>query len=834
MDKLFFIYLISELLNCICHDLNVTGSYELKSTLEKLFFNYYYEKRHNINYDGSASSGKCNMIGLWHKDNSYDTNVISYSRVQQDTKLCSNLSNYVDHYNPIVDYALLDSYSTISSPDRKDFPDIVNIPTVVGAIVPIVNLKLNRDQKAYLSPLKLAKSTLVQIFFGEISYWNDRSILKDNANTSSYDILNGVDAKIQLILPEEYDGHVDLFLKALSSFNSSRISYDRLLVNDNVIKVSDSRKVIEEVLNTPYSISWCSLSEALFNGVEMISLLNSDGYAVRANHESLSYALFERIDEIKINPESNDNSLINGQNKLSWPISQYYYNSFRLSSHVGNCQRRQDAVASVLQFYDSRHTDWIESNGDIITLPDFTASQFKTYIINKANCSDGSRAVVSITDENFHVLTSDSIRPIVETWLNVYYSASKTESKVNIISSNDSIILDRHFESNPDFYYGLFTIRKDEEMNKLTSNGQTDPYLILIQTVGFIPIVPIYNIPSFMSVFNQTVSLVVGPQLLVDIFSGSIRYWDDNRIKDMNSHAAPLLPHEKIHLIFREKNSDSQSLFFRYLGLKTSDPYFDNPNPEDRFEAADFQYAYDDKDMDLKVSRTPYAMGFFVMTYSPTSPVVSFCTAGHCDDSKDVTSVLIDLSNHNQVVNAVSSCLFDFNTIKNPNSDVLTYDLMLSSAPSCYPITATIDWITFRGESDSCSQSSQTCTSSYSICEFNQTNLVDERVKFSAWIFSESTMNKLFYSQLSPVVPTPMDARINSFVAACDVTCQEAPLGFTYCGYYECSSSRGDYERVISDCDPKWITRDIHYRVIEGISHSVVIVVIHVNFLNHL
>ena len=50
----------------------------------------------------------------------------------------------------------------------------------------------------------------------------------------------------------------------------------------------------------------------------------------------------------------------------------------------------------------------------------------------------------------------------------------------------------------------------------------------------------------------------------------------------------------------------------------------------------------------------------------------------------------------------------------------------------------------------------------------------------------------------------------------CNVACNGEALGYSYCGYKDCSNSDGDFTQVVSKCDPRSATRTVTYELKPG------------------
>ena len=84
----------------------------------------------------------------------------------------------------------------------------------VGFLYNIPNLKY-RDGKTGIPRLRLGRNTLVNIFLGNILYWNDDAVVNDNPNVLL------PDEQIQLVIRSDFAGSSSSKLKILRKFRKT-------------------------------------------------------------------------------------------------------------------------------------------------------------------------------------------------------------------------------------------------------------------------------------------------------------------------------------------------------------------------------------------------------------------------------------------------------------------------------------------------------------------------------------------------------------------------------------------------------------------------------------
>jgi hypothetical protein len=125
-----------------------------------------------------STTGKCNIMGYWHTGNTGVGNPSTAVKTV-DTAICtdtctvarcgfdSSVTKRPDRATryPIVDFAGSDAL--FSATDYSLFPDLMMLPAVGGAVVPIYNIPALSSNTSL--PLVLSRSTITKIFLGRLN-----------------------------------------------------------------------------------------------------------------------------------------------------------------------------------------------------------------------------------------------------------------------------------------------------------------------------------------------------------------------------------------------------------------------------------------------------------------------------------------------------------------------------------------------------------------------------------------------------------------------------------------------------------------------------------------
>ncbi len=228
-----------------------------------------------------------------------------------------------------VDFAGSDSL--LSDQNYADGKDLQMYPMVAGAVVPVYNITFKpvptpaAGQTAIKLPaLVLDRQTLVDIYNGKITTWNDPKIMTLNPGLKDYMPDN---AKITTVHRSDGSGTTELFTKALASFSTDWTAGGASSI-EWPIKSSLGGKgnpgVAALVVSTPNSIGYVELAYAISNSLPYASLVNKAGQTVVANGASLESAMADFATAFDNNPKLTA-TIVDAPGTGSWPIAGYTY-----------------------------------------------------------------------------------------------------------------------------------------------------------------------------------------------------------------------------------------------------------------------------------------------------------------------------------------------------------------------------------------------------------------------------------------------------------------------------------------------------------------------------
>jgi phosphate transport system substrate-binding protein len=233
-----------------------------------------------------------------------------------------------------IDFAGSDSLLT--DEEYAAGKDLQMYPMLAGAIVPIYNID------GITQNLTLDGNTLVGIYSGKITKWNDPTIAALNPG------LTLPDATITAVHRSDGSGTTEVFTKALSAFSddwknnvgsgpSVEWPVDKA---GNGIGGKGNQGVAAAVQNTPNSIGYVELSYAIANKIAYADLVNKAGSKVTANADSLASAMNDFATTFS---DKLTNTIVDGPGTNSWPIAGYTYIVLHTTS-MTDCVKAQKLV----------------------------------------------------------------------------------------------------------------------------------------------------------------------------------------------------------------------------------------------------------------------------------------------------------------------------------------------------------------------------------------------------------------------------------------------------------------------------------------------------------
>ncbi|MGO9829810.1 MAG: phosphate ABC transporter substrate-binding protein PstS [Myxococcaceae bacterium] len=207
-----------------------------------------------------------------------------------------------------VDFGASDA--PLSNEEMAKAPGLLNLPTVLGAVVVAYNLP-------GVPALNLSGPTLAGIFLGTITNWNDAAIAKDNAGVKLPDMAIAVASRS--------DGSgtnyvfTDYLAKVSPAFKA-KVGVGKSVKWPVGMGGKGNEGVTGVVKSTPGALGYVELAYANQNKLSMASIQNADGAFVKPTIEATSAAAAA----VAV-PEDFRVSITNAPGKTAYPISSFTY-----------------------------------------------------------------------------------------------------------------------------------------------------------------------------------------------------------------------------------------------------------------------------------------------------------------------------------------------------------------------------------------------------------------------------------------------------------------------------------------------------------------------------
>ena len=233
-----------------------------------------------------------------------------------------------------VDFAGSDSL--VSEDEYTAGKDLQMYPMIAGAVVVIYNIEgLAADAPA----LVLDRPTLVGIYNGTITNWNDPAITALNPDLAS----SLPDKAITAVHRSDGSGTTEIFTNALKSFSTDWTAGSGSSVEWPVDKAGNgvggkgNQGVAAAVQNTPNSLGYVELSYAVQNKITFASLINKSGNTVIADANSLQSAMSDFANKFS---DKLTAIIVDGDGAGTYPIAGYTYLVLHTTS-MTDCQKAQ-------------------------------------------------------------------------------------------------------------------------------------------------------------------------------------------------------------------------------------------------------------------------------------------------------------------------------------------------------------------------------------------------------------------------------------------------------------------------------------------------------------
>jgi len=227
-------------------------------------------------------------------------------------------------------------------PEELDKNGLIQFPTVVGGVVPVVNIPGvgNGD-------LRLSGEVLANIFLKKITKWNDAAIKSLNPNLAL------PDAGITVVHRSDGSGTTFVFANYLTKVSkewNDKVGADTSVSWPTGIGGKGNEGVASYAQRVKYSIGYVEYAYAKQNGLPYVAMQNREGEFVKPSIESFQsaaqYAEWEKAPGFY-------EILTNEPGKATWPIAGATF----ILMH-----KNQDNPANAKEIV--KFFDWAYNNGD--------------------------------------------------------------------------------------------------------------------------------------------------------------------------------------------------------------------------------------------------------------------------------------------------------------------------------------------------------------------------------------------------------------------------------------------------------------------------------------
>ncbi len=207
-----------------------------------------------------------------------------------------------------VDFGASDA--PLSDDEKGKAPGLLNLPTVLGAVVVAYNLP-------GVPAVNLSGSTLANIFLGTISKWNDPAIAADNPGVKLPDTAIAVASR------SDGSGTTYVFTDYLAKVSpdfKTKVGAGKSVKWPTGLGGKGNEGVTGLVKQSPGAIGYVELAYANQNQLSVASIKNMDGTYVKPTIEATSAAAVgvPMPDDFRV-------SITNSPSKGAYPISSFTY-----------------------------------------------------------------------------------------------------------------------------------------------------------------------------------------------------------------------------------------------------------------------------------------------------------------------------------------------------------------------------------------------------------------------------------------------------------------------------------------------------------------------------
>lgn len=241
-----------------------------------------------------------------------------------------------------IDFAGSDSL--LKDEEYTSGKDLQMYPMLAGAVVVVYNVQWAKELPAdFKEPrLVLDRQTLVDIYNGKVTKWNDPKIVALNPTMADY----LPDAAITVVHRSDGSGTTEIFTKALTAFSADWTAGGASSVEWPVDKAGNgiggkgNQGVAAAVINTPNSLGYVELSYALSNNMKFFDLVNKAGNAITANADSVAAAMTDFANAFT---DKFTATIVDAPGAQSYPIVGYTYIILHTTS-MTDCVKAQKLV----------------------------------------------------------------------------------------------------------------------------------------------------------------------------------------------------------------------------------------------------------------------------------------------------------------------------------------------------------------------------------------------------------------------------------------------------------------------------------------------------------
>lgn len=212
------------------------------------------------------------------------------------------------HTEKTVEFGASDGIMTDAQ--KAAAPGTLHIPTVAGAVAPVVNLRGIRSGQLRLTP-----DTLAGIYLGQITRWNDQRLRNDNPS------LNLPDQDIIVVHRSDGSGTTNIFTSYLAAVSPA---WRETVGAGNSVRWpaglggEGNAGVAGQVRQLPGAIGYVELAYAKQNNLPWVAMRNRAGQFIEPSIEATTAAM----EGVQI-PESTEVMIVDSANPAAFPIAGF-------------------------------------------------------------------------------------------------------------------------------------------------------------------------------------------------------------------------------------------------------------------------------------------------------------------------------------------------------------------------------------------------------------------------------------------------------------------------------------------------------------------------------